>query len=35
MEKEGFLPVPLAELVFVADEGTAALAHLEESAGTR
>jgi predicted Rossmann-fold nucleotide-binding protein len=35
MEKEGFLPVPLAELVFVADEGAAALAHLEESAGTR
>ncbi|WP_433287172.1 TIGR00730 family Rossman fold protein [Pseudonocardia sp. CA-142604] len=35
MEKEGFLPVPLAELVFVADEGAAALAHLEESAATR
>ena len=35
MEKEGFLPVPLAELVFVADEGAAALAHLEESVGTR
>jgi uncharacterized protein (TIGR00730 family) len=35
MESEGFLPVPLAELVFVADEGAAALAHLEESVGTR
>jgi uncharacterized protein (TIGR00730 family) len=35
MEKEGFLPVPLAELVFVADDGAAALAHLEESVGMR
>ncbi len=35
MEQEGFLPVPLAELVFLADEGAAALAHLEESVGMR
>ena len=34
MEKEGFLPVPLAALVFFADEGAGALAHLEESVGT-
>lgn len=32
MEEDGFLPVPLAELVFFADEGTDALAHLEHSA---
>jgi hypothetical protein len=31
----GFLPVPVAELVYVADEGIDALAHLEESLGTR
>ena len=31
MEEEGFLPVPLAELVFVTDDGARALAHLEES----
>jgi uncharacterized protein (TIGR00730 family) len=30
MDDEGFLPVPLAELVFFADEGADALAHLEE-----
>ena len=35
MEEEGFLPVPLAGLVFFADEGAAALAHLEESVGER
>jgi uncharacterized protein (TIGR00730 family) len=29
MEEEGFLPVPLAELVFFADEGAAALDYLE------
>ena len=29
MEEEGFLPVPLAELVFVTDQGADALAHLE------
>ncbi|WP_433555963.1 TIGR00730 family Rossman fold protein [Pseudonocardia xinjiangensis] len=34
MDAEGFLPVPLAELVFFADEGADALAHLEESVGT-
>jgi uncharacterized protein (TIGR00730 family) len=35
MEEEGFLPVPLAELVFLADDGAGALAHLEASAGKR
>ena len=30
MEAEGFLPIPLAELVFVADEGTDAFAYLEQ-----
>jgi uncharacterized protein (TIGR00730 family) len=29
MEEDGFLPVPLAELVFFADEGAAALDYLE------
>ena len=33
--EEGILPVPLAELVFLADEGADALAHLEESVGMR
>ncbi|MFE4633233.1 TIGR00730 family Rossman fold protein [Streptomyces sp. NPDC056773] len=33
MEEEGFLPVPLADLVFFADEPAAALAYLEEAAG--
>lgn len=33
MEDEGFLPVPLAELVFFAEDGVAAMAYLEESAG--
>lgn len=31
MEKESFLPLPLAELVFFAEDGAAALAHLEAS----
>ena len=35
MEEEGFLPVPLADLVFVTDDNARALAHLEESVGTR
>jgi uncharacterized protein (TIGR00730 family) len=35
MEEEGFLPVPLAQLVYVAGEGADALAHLEESLGAR
>jgi uncharacterized protein (TIGR00730 family) len=35
MEDEGFLPVPLAELVFFAEDGVAAMAYLEESAGVR
>ena len=35
MEEDGFLPVPLAELVFLADEGASALAYLEESLGMR
>ncbi|WP_329454220.1 TIGR00730 family Rossman fold protein [Streptomyces sp. NBC_01497] len=34
MEAEGFLPVPLDQLVFVADEGAEALAHLEAALGT-
>ena len=32
MEEDGFLPVPLADLVFFADAGASALAHLEEGA---
>jgi len=35
MEDEGFLPRPLADLVFFAEEPAAALAYLEESHGTR
>jgi len=35
MEDEGFLPRPLAELVFFAEEPVGALAHLEESLGTQ
>jgi hypothetical protein len=31
MEDEGFLPVPLADLVFVTDDNARALTHLEES----
>lgn len=34
MDDEGFLPSPLAELVFVADTAADALAHLEKSVGT-
>lgn len=33
MEEEGFLPLPLTELVFFAEDGISALAYLEESAG--
>ncbi|WP_299533859.1 TIGR00730 family Rossman fold protein [uncultured Streptomyces sp.] len=33
MEDEGFLPVPLTELVFFAEDAVGALAYLEESAG--
>ena len=33
MDEEGFLPVSLSDLVFVADEGADALAHLEQSVG--
>ncbi|MDH6219431.1 TIGR00730 family Rossman fold protein [Streptomyces pseudovenezuelae] len=35
MEAEGFLPLPLTDLVFFAEEPVGALAYLEESAGTR
>ena len=35
MEEEGFLPVPVEDLVFVTDDGARALAYLEESAGVR
>jgi uncharacterized protein (TIGR00730 family) len=35
MEDEGFLPMPLTELVFFAEDGASALAYLEESAGVR
>ncbi|MEU1616527.1 TIGR00730 family Rossman fold protein [Streptomyces sp. NPDC005722] len=34
MDAEGFLPLPLADLLFVADTGAAALAHLEARPGT-
>jgi uncharacterized protein (TIGR00730 family) len=33
MDAEGFLPIPLDELVYFADEGTDALAHLEDAVG--
>ncbi|MER5951579.1 TIGR00730 family Rossman fold protein [Streptomyces sp. NPDC001904] len=33
MEDEGFLPIPLADLVFFAEEPVGALAYLEESFG--
>ncbi len=33
MEDEGFLPVPLTDLVFFAEEPVEALAYLEESLG--
>lgn len=35
MEDEGFLPVPLTDLVFFAEDGVAALAYLEESHGVQ
>ncbi|SDM20684.1 hypothetical protein SAMN05444921_105116 [Streptomyces wuyuanensis] len=35
MDDEGFLPVPLTDLVFFAEDAVGALAHLEESAGVR
>ncbi|MEN8650757.1 TIGR00730 family Rossman fold protein [Streptomyces sp. 21So2-11] len=35
MEAEGFLPVPLTDLVFFAEDGVSALAYLEESAGVQ
>lgn len=35
MDEEGFLPLPLTDLVFFAEDGVAALAYLEESAGVR
>lgn len=33
MESEGFLPIPLTDLVFFAADGVGALAYLEEKAG--
>lgn len=35
MDQEGFLPLPLTELVFFAEEAVGALAYLEESVGLR
>jgi uncharacterized protein (TIGR00730 family) len=35
MDEEGFLPLPLTDLVFFAEDGVAALAYLEESVGVR
>ncbi|MFF0447199.1 TIGR00730 family Rossman fold protein [Streptomyces sp. NPDC004609] len=35
MEAEGFLPLPLTDLVFFAEDGVSALAYLEESSGVR
>jgi uncharacterized protein (TIGR00730 family) len=35
MEADGFLPVPVAQLVYFAGEGADALAHLEEALGPR
>ncbi|MEV6326804.1 TIGR00730 family Rossman fold protein [Streptomyces sp. NPDC051909] len=35
MEEEGFLPVPLSDLVFFAEDGAAALAYLEETVARR
>ncbi|MGX1673979.1 LOG family protein [Streptomyces sp. NPDC055400] len=34
MDEEGFLPLPLTELVFFAEEPVGALAYLEETVGT-
>ena len=33
MEQEGFLPVPMTDLVFIADDGATALAYLEGQIG--
>ncbi|MDT5153044.1 MAG: hypothetical protein QOI01_4777 [Mycobacterium sp.] len=35
MDEDGFLPIPLVELIHFADDGASALAHLEESLGRR
>ncbi|MEU2516157.1 TIGR00730 family Rossman fold protein [Streptomyces syringium] len=35
MDAEGFLPLPLADLVFFAEDGVGAMAYLEESAGVQ
>ncbi|MEU0990053.1 MULTISPECIES: TIGR00730 family Rossman fold protein [unclassified Streptomyces] len=35
MDAEGFLPLPLTDLVFFAEDGVSALAYLEESAGVQ
>lgn len=35
MEEEGFLPLPLSDLVFFAEDGASALAYLEQAAGVR
>jgi uncharacterized protein (TIGR00730 family) len=35
MDADGFLPIPLSELIFFADDGASALAHLEEAVGRR
>ncbi|MFF1417105.1 TIGR00730 family Rossman fold protein [Streptomyces sp. NPDC058280] len=35
MDEEGFLPVPLTDLVFFAEDGVGALAYLEEAVGVR
>lgn len=35
MEEEGFLPLPLADLVFFAEDGAAALRYLEEAVASR
>ncbi|GIF95967.1 LOG family protein [Catellatospora citrea] len=35
MDEEGFLPVPLADLVFIADTGADVLAHLEKAVPAR
>ncbi|MFH8570854.1 TIGR00730 family Rossman fold protein [Streptomyces sp. NPDC017993] len=35
MDAEGFLPIPLTDLVFFAEDGVGALAYLEEKAGVQ
>jgi uncharacterized protein (TIGR00730 family) len=35
MEEDGFLPVPLDDLVFVTDDGAHAIAYLEDAVATR